>query len=83
MAAMVISEFVDEDHVNGILAGQNELYDAARVDRRAKLFTAIADARALIVRNRTEVAAALLAQAPKLEVAAAEALRSGQLAGGR
>jgi hypothetical protein len=44
---------------------------------------AVMDARALIVRNRTEVDAALLAQALKLEVTAAEALRSGRLAGGR
>ena len=67
MAAIVISEFMDEDAVRGILAGSDILYDVTLVDRRADLIAALGDARALIVRNRTQVDADLLAQAPKLE----------------
>jgi (S)-sulfolactate dehydrogenase len=67
MAAVVISEFMDEDAVRGILGGRDVLYDATLVDRRAELVAALKDARALIVRNRTKVDEALLAQAPKLQ----------------
>jgi (S)-sulfolactate dehydrogenase len=67
MAAIVICEFMDEDAVSGILAGQDVLYDATLVDRRPALIAALAEARALIVRNRTQVDADLLAKAPKLE----------------
>ena len=67
MAAIVICEFMDEDAVTGILVGHDVLYDAGLVDRRPDLLTVLADARALIVRNRTQVDAALLKQAPKLQ----------------
>lgn len=67
MATIVISEFMDEDAVTGILAGHDVLYDATLVDRRDELMAALAEARALIVRNRTRVDAALLAAAPRLE----------------
>jgi (S)-sulfolactate dehydrogenase len=67
MAAVVISEFMDEDAVGRILGGHDMLYDATLVDRRSDLIAALGDARALIVRNRTKVDAELLAQAPKLE----------------
>ena len=67
MAAIVIAEFMDEDAIKRILAGHDLLYDATLVDRRADLVAALKDARALIVRNRTKVDEALLAQAPKLE----------------
>ena len=66
MAAIVISEFMDEDAVRGVLAGHDVLYDATLVDRRADLLAALPDARALIVRNRTRVDAELLGKAPKL-----------------
>ena len=65
MAAIVISEFMDENAI-GILVGHDVLYDASLVDRRADLCTVLGEARALIVRNRTQVDAALLAAAPKL-----------------
>jgi (S)-sulfolactate dehydrogenase len=65
MAAIVITEFMDEDAI-GILADHDVLYDATLVDRRADLSAALGEARALIVRNRTQVDAALLAAAPKL-----------------
>ena len=66
MAAVVITEFMDEDAIRGILASFDVLYDPALVDRRDDLSAAIADADALIVRNRTRVDAALLDRAPKL-----------------
>ena len=67
MAAIVICEFMDEDAVAGILAGRDVLYDAGLVDRRPELLTVLAEARALIVRNRTQVDAALLQRASKLQ----------------
>jgi (S)-sulfolactate dehydrogenase len=67
MAAIVISEFIDEDAIRAVLARLDVRYDATLVDRRSDLVAALADARALIVRNRTMVNADLLAQAPKLE----------------
>jgi (S)-sulfolactate dehydrogenase len=67
MAAIVICEFMDEDAVTGILARFDVLYDASLVDRRDDLVTALGEARALIVRNRTKVDAELLVRAPKLQ----------------
>lgn len=67
MAAIVICEFMDASAVSGVLASHDVLYDETLVDRRARLISALADARALIVRNRTKVDAELLAQAPRLE----------------
>ncbi len=66
MAAIVISEFMDEDAIHGILAGHDVRYEPALVDRRDELLAAVADADVLIVRNRTRVDAALLEKAPKL-----------------
>lgn len=66
MAAVVISEFMDEDAIRGILDGLDLYYDPQLVDRRDDLIDAIAEARALIVRNRTQVDAALLDRAPRL-----------------
>ena len=68
MAAIVICEFMDEDAVTGILAGFDVLYDAGLVDRRPELVAALTEARALIVRNRTQVDAEVLAAAPALRV---------------
>ncbi len=68
MAEIVISEFMDQDVVRRAFAGRDVLYDAELVDRPADLATALADARALIVRNRTQVRGALLEAAPRLQV---------------
>jgi (S)-sulfolactate dehydrogenase len=68
MADIVISEFMDENIVRTAFAGRNVLYDPALVDRPADLAAAVADARALVVRNRTQVRGALLAAAPNLRV---------------
>jgi (S)-sulfolactate dehydrogenase len=68
MADIVISEFMDEAIVRSAFAGRDVLYDPALVDRPADLAAAVADARALVVRNRTQVRGALLAAAPRLRV---------------
>ena len=67
MADIVISEFMDEAAVEGLRDGYDVLYDPTLVDEAEALKRALAAARALIVRNRTRVTAALLAAAPKLE----------------
>ncbi len=66
MAAIVITEFMDEGAIKGILGGFEVLYDQTLVDRRAELLALLVDVPALIVRNRTQVDAELLANAPKL-----------------
>lgn len=66
MAAIIVTEFMDEDAIKSILAGHDVLYDQTLVDRRAELLAMLADLPALIVRNRTQVNAELLAKAPKL-----------------
>lgn len=68
MADIVISEFMDEDVVRRVFAGRDVIYDAGLVDRPADLVRALADARALIVRNRTQVRGALLEAATRLRV---------------
>ena len=68
MADIVISEFMDEAAIRDLLPGRDVLYDAKLVDRPADLAAALADARALVVRNRTQVRGALLEAAPKLRV---------------
>lgn len=65
---IVISEFMDDAAVAGLSRRFDVVYDRDLVDRSAELQSRIADADALIVRNRTQVNAALLAAAPKLRV---------------
>src|SRR4051812_21612705 len=67
MPEIVISEFMDETAIREGLARFDVLYDPALVDRPSDLAAAVSDARALIVRNRTAVGAALLASAAKLQ----------------
>lgn len=64
----VITEFMDESAVEALRAQCDVLYDATLVDRQADLLAALVGARALIVRNRTQVNTALLAAAPGLVV---------------
>ncbi|MGB8327365.1 MAG: hydroxyacid dehydrogenase [Steroidobacteraceae bacterium] len=68
MAEIVICEFMDESIVRQAFAGRDALYDPKLVDAPGDLATALGNARALIVRNRTRVDSALLAQAPRLRV---------------
>ncbi len=68
MADIVITEFMDEDVIAREFAGRDVLYDAKLVDQPEALAAALGDARALLVRNRTQVRPPLLAQAPQLKV---------------
>ena len=66
MPDIVITEFMDEAAVNRLKARHDTLYDPALVDRPDELRGLIASARALIVRNRTQVRGVLLEAAPRL-----------------
>ncbi len=66
MPDIVISEFMDEAAIRDELGGFDVLYDPGLVDRPADLVGALAQARALIVRNRTQVRGALLEAGPRL-----------------
>ncbi|MCC6194418.1 MAG: 3-phosphoglycerate dehydrogenase, partial [Burkholderiales bacterium] len=65
---IVISEFMDTTAVESLRVRFAVRYDKTLADRRADLLAELHDADALIVRNRTQVDAALLAAAPKLRV---------------
>ena len=65
---IVISEFMDERAVALLAARFDIHYDESLVEREAELRRSLASADALIVRNRTQVTAALLDAAPRLYV---------------
>ena len=65
---VVITEFMDEAPVASLAARFDVTYDATLVDRPAELWRTLADADAVIVRNKTQVNAALLAAASRLKV---------------
>jgi (S)-sulfolactate dehydrogenase len=67
MTEIVISEFMDVDAVEDLKQHYSVLYDPELVDQPERLASLVADARALIVRNRTQVRGALLAAGSKLE----------------
>jgi (S)-sulfolactate dehydrogenase len=66
MPDIVISEFIDEAAVARFAAHYDTLYDPALVDDPARLAAQLANARAVVVRNRTQVNTALLDAGPKL-----------------
>ena len=68
MSDIVISEFMDEAAIEQAFQGRDVLYDPKLVDKPAELQAQLANCRALIVRNRTQVRGALLEAAPKLKV---------------
>ena len=68
MSDIVISEFMDEAAIAEVLQGRDVLYNPELVDRPTELHAALADCRALIVRNRTQVRGVLLEAAPRLKV---------------
>ncbi len=68
MADIVVSEFLDEDALAELTPRWTVIYDPTLVDRTDALHAALAEARAVIVRNRTRVGAPLLAAAPGLRV---------------
>ena len=67
MPDIVIPEFMDEDAIRDGLAGFDVRYDPGLVDRPDELAAALASARALIVRNRTQVRGRLLEAGRRLE----------------
>jgi (S)-sulfolactate dehydrogenase len=68
MSDIVISEFMDQVAIDTVLKGRDVLYDPKLVDQMDRLLAALADCRALIVRNRTQVREPLLRAAPRLKV---------------
>lgn len=67
MTEIVISEFMDEAAVDELRRDFSVTYDKALVDRPEDLKALAAGARALIVRNRTQVRGDLLAAGARLE----------------
>jgi (S)-sulfolactate dehydrogenase len=65
---IVITEFMDLDAVRTLQGRFAVRHEPTLVDRRAELLALLADATALIVRNRTQVDGELLAVAPRLRV---------------
>ena len=68
MSDIVISEFMDPAAIDRHFAGRSVLYDPKLVDQPERLLAAVAECRALIVRNRTQVRGALLDAATRLKV---------------
>lgn len=66
MAQVVVAEFMNEDALAPLQARFDVLFDPALVDDRDRLLLELADAEAIIVRNRTQVDAELLGAAPNL-----------------
>lgn len=65
---VVISEFMDEPAVASLAGSFDVMYDPELVNRRDDLLSVLANADALIVRNRTQVESAVLNAAPALKV---------------
>lgn len=68
MADIVITEFMDEAAVGRLVHSYDTIYDPKLVDDPAALHGHLTSARALIVRNRTQVRETLLSMGPKLRV---------------
>ena len=68
MADIVSTEFMDEAAVGRLVHAHDTVYDPKLVDDPAALHEHLASARALIVRNRTQVRETLLGMGPKLRV---------------
>ena len=68
MAEIVVCEFMDEAIATEVLTDFDVLFDPGLVDNREALLEALEQARAIIVRNRTQVNAELLDRAPQLQV---------------
>jgi len=66
MSDIVISEFMDEAPIEALRARFDVRFDPGLVDDRAALLDAVTSARALIVRNRTQVDREVLDAAPML-----------------
>lgn len=64
---IVVTEFMAPDAVARLERAATTLYDPGLADRQGDIAGLLADARALIVRNRTKVTSDLLGAAPRLE----------------
>lgn len=67
MTKIVIAEFMDEAAVEDLRRDFNVVYDKDLLEDAARLGRELADAAALIVRNRTQVSVAVLDAAPDLK----------------
>lgn len=70
MVDVLIPEFMDEGAAAALMADYDVHWDSGLWDKRADLIKRISEARAIIVRNATQVDAELLAAAPALKVVA-------------
>ena len=70
MADVLISEFMDEPAAKGLIANYDVHWDPELCGKREELLSRVADARAIIVRNATQVNVELLDVAPDLKVVA-------------
>ncbi len=68
MPDIVITEFMDETIAREGFGGHDFHYEPTLVDEPDRLRNLLGDARAIVVRNRTQIDAALLAHAPNLKV---------------
>ena len=68
MPDIIITEFMDPKAVEETAKSYDVHYDSQLVDKPDELKTLLADARGLVVRNRTRVDAELLQAAPNLKV---------------
>ncbi len=68
MADIIVAEFMDEAIAREGFAGHDLMFDPTLVDQPDRLLAEVAQARALIVRNRTQVRGELLEAASKLQV---------------
>jgi (S)-sulfolactate dehydrogenase len=68
MPQIVVSEFMDPKAVEAAAADYDVFYDPDLVDDPPRMASLLAEARALVVRNRTQVDRRLLDAAPRLEV---------------
>ncbi len=68
MTDVVICEFMDQAAVDSLAVDFDVMYDPHLVDRPDALAAAVTGARALVVRNRTQVRGALLEAAGSLQV---------------
>ena len=67
MARIVITEFMDDNAVAAMSQRHDTRYDQGLADRQEEIIPLIADAAALVVRNRTQVTAELLDAGPGLQ----------------
>lgn len=68
MPEIVITEFVDDATVENLSRDFDVLFDPTLADRQEELPELLADCRALVVRNRTQVTAKLLDSGPNIKV---------------